>query len=157
MNRRFFLWAYSSEENYIISRSQKLLGFSIGNDASYSKASYLTKGDIVLIRDSRSKDPLLFFGSCIVENEPYYVKNNSLIWPEEIYSGEVYYQIRVNVDFSTSPLSKLHKLTWQNFLNLGWRNQKGKLMDRRALMVFFSKGNFVEGARAEELYQMLTN
>ena len=155
MEKRFFLWAYRSEENYIISKSQKLLGFSEGNDASHSKASFLTKGDIVLIRDSRSKDLLVFFGSCVVINEPYYEKNNNLIWPEEINSGEVYYKTRVNVDFSSSPCTKLHDVTWADFLNFGWRNQKGKLMNRKALMVFFSKGNFIDGLRAEELFQLL--
>lgn len=156
MKRRFFLWAYSNIDNYEVSRNMNLLGFPKGNDASYSKACDLARGDIVLIRDSRSKDPLLFFGSCVIENEPYEVKNNNLIWPDEIISGEVVYPFRVKVDFSSSPFAKLHEVDWADFLNLRWRNKKGKLMDRKALMVFFSKGNFVDGYRAEELYGMLT-
>lgn len=147
--------SYASDDNFFISKHENLLGFKISNDQSYRKAEDLRIGDIVLIRDSRYKTTLEFFGSCVVVEEPYQELKQKLIWSDELYTGQLIYEIRVKVDFKASPVKNLDKLSWNTMLNWGWRNQKGKLMDVKALKLLTSKANFADGQRANQLWDFL--
>ena len=103
MKMRFFLWSYANNANFAISKSKGLLGFPEGADSSWCKAITLTPGDIVLIRNSNSKDHLEFYGHCVVTNIPYR-ETEKLVWVDEISMKRVIYPYRVTVDFNAMTL-----------------------------------------------------
>lgn len=156
MAYRFFLYSYDNRVNFIKCKEKSLLGFPKGNDYSWCKVLDLKLGDIILIRNSEIKTHLEFFGHCVVIGKPYEEDSNHLIWDNEILENRVIYPIRVKVDFNAINLKKLYSIDWVDLEKLNWRNKrKRNLLDKRALAVKFSKGNFVEGLDAVKLAKLL--
>ncbi len=149
MARRYFFYQYANDKNFDISKRNSLVGFHKTNDGLATKVQKLKQGDIIIIRNSNSKENLTFYGFGEVISKPYDQsgKPNSkkdLIWQEEINSSEIVYPIRVQVNFSPNfALDNLDNLSWEKFLKLNWKNKKGYQFDKKSLAVFF-KGNFVE-------------
>ena len=156
MSYRFFLYSYDSLDNFLKCKEKNLLGFPKGKDYSWSKVFHLQPGDIVLIRNSSTKTHLEFFGHCVVIENAYEEDGNILIWGNELLQNEVIYPIRVKVDFDSIDIKKLYTINWADLETLNWRNKKNRrLLDKKALAVKFSKGNFVEGVDAENLANLL--
>ncbi len=151
---RFFLYSYGDLKNFKISKSKGLFGCKSTSNIK-KKFFRLHEGDIILIRDSSEKNDLEFFGHGVVTGKPYDTRTqglvgqeddaHSLLWLDEVNKKEIIYPWRVAVDFNGPPsLKSLHKITWDDILNLEWKNLKeGKVMRKQALGKFFS-GNFVE-------------
>ena len=146
---RFFLYSYSSQDNYEISREYGVFGCKFTKDGLPTKFEELRPGDIIVIRDSRSRQILKFFGCCLVIGQHYYhgtrgqYPYQDLLWTDEQEAGRIIYPYRIQVDFNALAATDLYSIGWKDLLALGWTNKKGRLFDKRGFSLFF-KGNFVE-------------
>ena len=146
---RFFLYSYDRRDNFDISKKHGVVGCRSTGGGLTTKFRKLSPGDVIVIRNSQSKQ-LEFFGCCLVKERPYYHGNTGefpypdFLWADEQEMKQIIYPHRVRVDFNALTTIDLADINWENLLDFRWKNKKGMLFDKKGLKVFFSKGNFVE-------------
>ncbi len=141
-----FLFTYNDKRNYDISKEEGIVGCKDAGDGLRTKFMKLELGDLIVIRDSRSKE-LKFFGYGQVTSKPYYQRNNSpqnYLWEDEKEQEKVIYPNRVKTDFFNIPsLKNLFKIDWNDLLRIQLKNQKGNVMEKEGLGKFMN-GNFLK-------------
>lgn len=119
MANKLFVCTYNDQEAFNISKQKGVLGFSTKNSGTVGTLGRLRKGYLVLLRDSRIKDGLGFFGLLEVLDTVYEADETfPLIWQQEIQQERVVFKHRVPVEFiknisSVIPKDKILSLDWQ--------------------------------------------
>lgn len=100
MNNQLFVCTYNSQEAFDISKQEGLLGFSTKNAGTVGSLEKIVPGDLILLRDSREKDGLSFFGLLEATDKISNVGDNApLIWSAERESNKVIFKHRLPVRF----------------------------------------------------------
>lgn len=100
MNNQLFVCTYNDHEAFDISKQEGLLGFSTRNAGSIGSLNKILHGDLILLRDSRKKKGLSFFGLLEATGKISNVgPNASLVWSAEKESKEVIFKHRLPVKF----------------------------------------------------------
>jgi hypothetical protein len=129
---KYYALSYKTPSHLQIARASGILGVKFKKPQYIKGFNDLCPGDLVLLRNSQSKNELRFFGHCIVVDTPF--TGGEPIWPDEIAKRQVLYPHRVRVDFDDVPhLPGLYAHSWKDWLNLGWITKKGVPYDKQAL------------------------
>jgi len=152
---RFFLYTYIGEKNFQKSVEKGIFGAKGSLASERTKFFNLKPGDIVLIRDSITKDlNLLGYGRVI--GQPFEVySDDDILWEDEERKGVLMYRLRVKVDFNPDFEFDIDDISWEDIGKLGFRNQKGELMENKQSLGRLFSGNFIEGSEAKRLADLL--
>lgn len=119
MSNQLFVFTYNSQEAFDVSKQEGLLGFSTKNSGVVGSLEKILPGDLILLRDSRVKNGLSFFGLLEATGKIYVVSTDApLVWSAEREANEVIFTHRLPVKFIRSiskiiPIEEVLKWKWR--------------------------------------------
>jgi hypothetical protein len=117
MNNQLFVCTYNSQEAFDISKQKGLLGFSTKNAGTIGSLGKISSGDLILLRDSRNKGGLAFFGLLEATDKIHEVNSTApLIWSAEQEANKVIFTHRLPVRFLRKVsrfISTAEALSWK--------------------------------------------
>lgn len=112
-----FICTYNNQNAFEISKQHGILGFSTKNRGNSGTLERIEKGDLILLRDSRIKKELGFFGLLQALDKMQIVGSDAeLIWPDEVLENKVVFTKRLPVQFIQHIYKRLPKeivLSWK--------------------------------------------
>jgi len=160
MNTRFFLYTYSLHANFIISKRTGVFGTWKDETGLDTKVKQLRRGDLIIIRNGEEK-LLHFLGQCRVVGDVFnqyeYSPYRDLLWQDEIDQGQIFYPMRVPVDFYNVPELTLDRITWEDLDALKFDNKKGFPLQGSQMWAKKLAGNFLEAGNETESFARLVN
>ncbi len=155
---RYFLYTYSLQDNFDMSRRAGVFGAPKDHTGLESKFLKLRRGDLIIIRDGRKKQ-LSFFGCCKVVGETFdherFSPFRDFLWPDEQAKQKVIYPLRVAVDFVDVPQLRLQAITWSALDALKFEGIKGLHMEGKPAWAKKFSGNFICEATEVEAFSKL--
>lgn len=154
MNNQIFVCTYNSQEAFDVSKQEGLLGFSSKNAGTVGSLEKILHGDLILLRDSRVKDGLSFFGLLEATDKISTVNANApLVWSAEREANEVIFTHRLPVTFIRS-ISRI--IPVKEALNWKWKRRYPPYNEYNwtGYTRLFA-GNFLDEVQREVLFSAL--